>query len=127
MISIILHSVGKLFAALFSLLGGGIVIIAVSLAMAGVGLLGFQILLWLIGGTWTSYALADVIKIIGSNLGSSYYQQDLFGLGKSLGNLANSIPLSSFLIVAGLLMSASVAYIYDGFRDRLRRERVQSD
>jgi hypothetical protein len=35
------------------------------------------------------------------------------------------IPLSAFLIFTGLLLSAAVAYIYDGLRERVRGVKEQ--
>jgi hypothetical protein len=121
MIDRILHYFGKLLAALIGFLVGVIVLIAFSPAWAGIGLLGFQILFWLNTGTWSSFRLADGIDIIAADLGLLNHLKDLPGIRESLWNLLNLIPLSSFLIIAGLLASAAVAYTYDGLRDRLRQ------
>jgi hypothetical protein len=125
MIGIILHFFGKLLAALISFLVGVIVVIAFSPAWAGIGLLGSQILLWLNTGTWSSFRLADGIDIIAADLGFMNQLKDLYGIGESLRNLLNLIPLSSFLIIAGLLSSAAIAYIYDRLRDRLRENKEE--
>ena len=116
----ITHYFGKLLAALIGFLVGIIVLIAFSPAWAGIGLLGFQILFWLNTGAWPPFRLTDGIDIVAADLGFVNHLKDLSGLEESLWNLLNLIPLSAFLIIAGLLLSAGVASMYDGLRGRLK-------
>ena len=120
MIDRILHYFGKLLAALIGFLVGIIVLIAFSPAWAGIGLLGFQILFWLNIGAWPSFRLTDGIDLIAADLGFVNHLKDLSGLAESLWNLLNLVPLSAFLIIAGLLLSGAVASIYDGLRERVK-------
>jgi hypothetical protein len=120
MIDRIIRYFGKILAALTGLLVGIIVLIAFSPAWAGIGLLGLQILLWLNTGAWSSFRLTDGIDLIAADLGFVNELKDLSGLGESLWNLVNLIPMSAFLIIVGLLLSGAVASIYDGLRDKLK-------
>jgi hypothetical protein len=120
MVDRILHYFGKILAALTGLLVGIVVLIAFSPAWAGIGLLGLQILLWLNTGAWSSFRLTDGIDLIAADLGFVNELKDLSGLGESLWNLVNLMPMSAFLIIAGLLLSGAVASIYDGLRGRLK-------
>jgi hypothetical protein len=121
----ILYYLGKLLAALIGLLVGVIVLIAFSPAWVGIGLLGVQILFWLNTGAWPSFRLTDAIDMIAVDLGYIDQLKDLHGVGESFQNLLNLIPLSAFLIFTGLLLSAAVAYIYDGLRERVRGVKEQ--
>lgn len=130
MIDRIPHYFVKLRAAFIGFSVGVIVLIAFSPAWAGIGLLGFQILFWLNTGGWPSFRLTDGIDLIAADLGFMNQLKDLSGFGESLWNLLNLIPLSAFLIIGGLLLSAAIAYLYDGLRDRLRQgkeKRTESD
>ena len=130
MTGIILHYFGKLFAALIGFIVGLIVLVAFSPAWAGIGLLGFQILFWLNTGAWPSFRVTDGIDLIAADLGFINHLKDLPGLKESLWNLLNFIPLSAFLITAGLFFGAAIAHIYDGlvagFREN-KEEPSESD
>lgn len=127
MIRRILHYLGKLFAALVGLLVGVTVLIAFSPVWAGIGLLGVQILFWLNTGAWPSFLLTDAVDIIAIDLGFFNQLKDLHEMTGPFWNFLNSIPLSAFLIAFGLLLSASIASIYDGLRDRAKEEPTESD
>ena len=130
MTGIILHYFGKLFAALIGFIVGVIVLVAFSPAWAGIGLVGFQILFWLNTGSWPSFRITDGIDLIAADLGVINHLKDLSGFEESLWNLLNLIPLSAFLITAGLLLSATIAHIYDrlmsGFKEG-KEEPSESD
>lgn len=123
MIGRILHYSGKLLAAIIGLLVGVIVLIVFSPVWAGIALLGVQILFWLNTGAWPSFRLADAVDIIAVDLSFMNQLKDLNEIRESLWNLMNLIPLSAFLITAGLVLSAAIASIYDGLRDRLKENK----
>ena len=121
MIGRILHYSGKLLAALIGLLAGIIVLIAFSPVWAGIGLLGVQILFWLNTGAWPSFRLTDAVHIIAVDLGFVNQLKDLHEMRESFWNVMNFIPLSAFLITAGLLLSGAIASAYDGLRERIMK------
>jgi hypothetical protein len=125
MIGSILHYSGKLLAALIGLLAGVIVLIAFSPVWAGIGLLGVQILFWLNTGAWPSFRLTDAVHIIAVDLGFMNQLKDLYEMRESLWNVLNFIPLSAFLIAAGLLLSGAIASVYDRLRERIMERKEE--
>jgi len=120
MICIILHYLGKASAFLVSVLVGIIVLIAFSPAFIGLNLLGFQIVFWAGTEEWIGIHLSDAVDILAADLAFFDRLRDLDG---PLGRAFEMIPLAFLLIVAGFLLASSVAYTYDGLRDKLRRGR----
>lgn len=80
-----------------------------------VGLLGFQIYMWLYSGEWVPIPLAFVPAALGVNLNPIYEPQSWRGLAV-LGELVLDLPLSLSLLLIGFAIGAFVVSIAEDLR-----------
>jgi hypothetical protein len=111
MISLILRFLTFLLRALIELVMGVLILIAFSPALVGMGIIGFQLFVWLVTENWTPIPLADALEVLGVDLRSLDQMQAWQRLAQIIRFWLYAIPLSSCFLLAGLLLSGFMAYI----------------
>lgn len=85
--------------------------------LSGFGLIGYQIVLWLVDGVWTEFPLVMVFNFLFENTALHSWitsPESLYGLQKVVSWILESTPLSAALIVPGFIFSFVLAGIMTG-------------
>jgi hypothetical protein len=111
MIRLILRISRALLRALIELIMGALIFVGFSPALVGIGIIGFQVFVWLATETWTPIPLADAIETARVDLGLMDHSTLWPSMAKGLRASLNEIPLSSCFVAAGLFLSACLAWV----------------
>jgi hypothetical protein len=111
MIGLILRMLSLLLRAVIELVMGLLIFIAFSPAFVGMGIIGFQLFVWLVTESWTPIPVADALEVIGVDLRFLEYPQVWEWLAEIIKFWLYAIPLSSCFLVAGFILSGCMAYI----------------
>jgi len=107
----------KLSAADFFFAGINIMagVFGIIFIMAGVGLLSYQLLLWLQTGIWTEYPLLAIFNFLFENTALQQWMgspESWIGMQKLFLWFLESIPVSLALIIPGLSIAFSASVIF---------------
>ena len=85
----------------------GIMSLASLFLASGLGLVGYQIFLWIKNGVWSEFAIMEIFNsLFGNTLAAQWLSnpESWFGLQKIIEWLLHNIPLSAALIVPSIMV-----------------------
>lgn len=83
-------------------------------ALSGVGIFGFQIFIFLKGGSWVPLSMLELMPIIPSDLAAWLrYPESWLGLHKIAYGFLDAMPLSLLALIIGAAMMNFDAYVDD--------------
>lgn len=86
----------------------------VLVALSGVGIIGFQIFIFLKGGTWVPLSMLELMPVIPSDLATWLrYPESWLGLHKIVYGFLGTMPLSLLALIIGAAMMNFNAYVDD--------------
>lgn len=89
----------------------------VLVVLSGVGVIGFQIFIFLKGGTWISLSMLELMPIIPGDLAAWLrYPESWLGLHKLVYGFLDAMPLSLLALIIGAVMMNFDAYVDDRTR-----------
>ena len=92
----------------------GIMSLASLFLASGLGLVGYQIFLWIKNGVWSEFAIIEVFNFLFENTLADQWlsnPESWFGLQKIVEWLLQNIPLSAALIIPSVLIFGGTACI----------------